>query len=270
MARLPVFFIPHGGGPCFFMDWDPANEWDRHRAFLEGLMDTAGEKPAALVVISAHWEEPQFTVQSNPSPGLLFDYYGFPPHTYELTWPAPGDPVLAARICELLDRAGLACTKDEKRGYDHGVFVPLKIAVPAGDIPTVQLSLNSSLDPGEHIAMGRALQPLRDEGVLIIGSGNTYHNLKKMMAARHNGAHGPVQGRQFDAWLSDAVCARDITERDKMLINWQNAPGAADAHPRPEHLLALHVCAGAAGQDTGIKILEDQVMGAVESGFRFG
>ncbi|RMF33446.1 MAG: dioxygenase, partial [Alphaproteobacteria bacterium] len=185
--RQPSLFIPHGGGPCFFMDWDPPGTWDRQRKFLEDLPGTLPERPTALLVISGHWEAPVFTVQTGPAPPLLFDYYGFPPETYELTWPAPGDPALAARVRTLLEGAGFDTAGDATRGYDHGVFVPLKVAFPAADIPTVQLSLRADLDAAAHLAAGRALAPLREEGVLIIGSGNTYHNMQVMMQALRGG-----------------------------------------------------------------------------------
>jgi len=171
--RQPTMYIPHGGGPCFFMDWDPPDTWERHRAFLAALPASLPEQPKALLVISAHWEAPVFTVQTNPAPPLLFDYYGFPQHTYKLTWPAPGNPALAARVRALLENAGFAVGEDPLRGFDHGVFVPLKVAFPKAEIPTVQLSLRADLDPSAHLAAGRALAPLRDEGVLILGSGNT-------------------------------------------------------------------------------------------------
>jgi len=262
-------FIPHGGGPCFFMNWDPADTWDKQRAFLEELPERLPEKPKALLVVSGHWEEASFTVQSNPAPDLLFDYGGFPPHTYQLTWPAPGDPVLAKRVQGLLEGAGFPTGLDDKRGYDHGTFVPLKVAFPRADIPCVQLSLRSDLDAKAHLAAGRALAPLRDEGVLIIGSGNSYHNMGVMMQAMRGGV--PTQhGLEFDRWLSDAATCPDATKRDTMLEAWDQAPGARDANPREEHLIPLHVVAGAALTDRGVKTLEDHVMGAVESAFTFG
>lgn len=270
MTRMPTMFIPHGGGPCFFMDWKPADTWDKERKFLEELPGTLPEKPKALLVISGHWEEPEFTVQSNMTPPLLFDYGGFPAHTYELTWPAPGDPMLATRVQELLKAAGYACNLDTARGYDHGVFVPLKVAFPKADIPCVQLSLRSDLDPQVHLAVGRALAPLRDAGVLIIGSGNTYHNMAVMMQAMRGGATGEPHGREFDRWLTDTVTHIDPAERDQLLTYWEAAPGGREANPSEEHLIPLHVAAGAGLQDTGVKILEDHVMGAIESAFRFG
>lgn len=270
MTRMPSLFIPHGGGPCFFMAWNPPGAWDRQRKFLEDVPATLPEKPRALLVISGHWEEPVFTVQTSPAPPLLFDYHGFPPHTYDLTWPAPGDPALAARVRGLLEDAGFEVAEDPARGYDHGVFVPLKVAFPEADIPTVQLSLRADLDPEAHIAAGRALTPLRDEGVLIVGSGNTYHNMQVMMQAMRAGRGTSVQGLDFDRWLTDAVTRDNPVTRDAMLAAWDKAPGARDANPREEHLIPLHVAAGAAGADRGMKTLEDHVMGAVESAFRFG
>jgi aromatic ring-opening dioxygenase catalytic subunit (LigB family) len=134
----------------------------------------------------------------------------------------------------------------------------------------MQLSLRSDLDPQAHLAAGRALAPLRDEGVLIIGSGNTYHNMRVMMRAMRGGGSPEPSGREFDRWLSHVVTHADPAERDAMLAAWDNAPGARDANPREEHLIPLHVAAGAAGDDRGVKTLEDHVMGAVESAFRFG
>jgi len=270
MTRMPTHFIPHGGGPCFFMDWNPPDEWDRHRKYLQSLPDTLPERPKALLVISGHWEEPAFTVQHNAAPPLLFDYGGFPAHTYELTWPAPGDPALSDRVHDLIRDAGLAVAKDTTRGFDHGIFVPLKVAFPDADIPCVQLSLASDLDPERHIALGQALAPLRDEGVLIIGSGNTYHNMGVMMQSMRGGPRGDTAGTEFDTWLAAAVTCPDPDERNRRLARWSDAPGGRDAHPREEHLIPLHVVAGAAGSDIGEKTLEDRVLGAVESAFRFG
>lgn len=270
MNRLPTFFIPHGGGPCFFMDWDPPDAWARQAAFLRELPHTVGATPRALLVVSAHWEEDEFTVQSNPAPDLLFDYYGFPPHTYELQWPAPGDPELARRVTDLLGDGGFAVRADAERGFDHGVFIPMKVAWPAATLPTLQLSLRADLDPSAHLAAGRALEPLRDEGVLIIGSGNSYHNLKVMLGSRRGATDAPVAGEDFDRWLTQAATHPDPLEREALLRGWAEAPGARDANPREEHLMPLHVAAGAAGADPGVKILEDRVLGVVESAFRFG
>lgn len=198
--RQPTLFIPHGGGPCFFMDWNPPDTWDRLRAFLERLPAGLPAPPKALLVISAHWEAPVFTFQTHPAPGLLFDYHGFPPDTYQLTWPAPGAPWLAERAAGLFEAAGIATAFDGQRGFDHGVFVPLKIAFPEASLPCVQMSLKAGLDPEAHLAAGAALAPLRDEEVLIIGSGNSFHNMQVLMAGMYGRSQG-VAGREFDAWL---------------------------------------------------------------------
>jgi len=159
---LPTLFIPHGAGPCFFMDWTrgPADTWDRTAAWLKGLVAGLPERPKAILIVSGHWEEPVFTVGSAPRPGMIFDYYGFPEQTYRLRFDAPGSPALAARVRELLGAAGIPTAEDAQRGYDHGVFAPLLLATPQADIPVVQLSLRADLDPQAHLAAGRALAPL--------------------------------------------------------------------------------------------------------------
>ncbi|HEU5458408.1 MAG TPA: class III extradiol ring-cleavage dioxygenase, partial [Terracidiphilus sp.] len=162
--RQPVLFIPHGGGPCFFMDWTwgPADTWHPTQRFLESIAVSLPETPRAILVISGHWEQPAFTASAAEQPALIFDYSGFPAHTYQLTWPAPGNPDLAKRAANLLRQAGLPSAVSPTRGFDHGVFVPLKVAFPNAEIPVVPLSLVSSLDPALHLAAGRALAPLRD------------------------------------------------------------------------------------------------------------
>lgn len=266
MKRMPTLFIPHGGGPCFFMDWTmgPANTWERMRGWLEGLAASLPEKPTAILVISGHWETRVPTVQTASAPPLLFDYSGFPKHTYELTWPAPGSPELAARVRELLQSAGIESATDERRGFDHGVFVPLKVVFPEASIPTVQLSLQTQLDPEQHLAIGRALAPLRDEGILIVGSGMSYHNMRGFMSGT-----GRAASERFDAWLADAV-ERAPSERDAALAKWAAAPAARESHPREEHLLPLMVAAGAAGTDPGKRIFRDDVMGVFVSAVQFG
>lgn len=262
-ALAPTLYLPHGGGPCFFMDWEPADTWKRMEDWLRALPGTLDSKPDAIVMISAHWERPEFTVNINPAPTLLFDYSGFPPHTYELTYPAPGSPGLAARVQELLGRAGIACQTESKRGYDHGVFVPLKVMYPEADVPIMQLSLKRGLDPAAHMEAGRALAELRQENVLILGSGMSYHNMRGFGSAYHQ------VSEEFDRWLSGTV-SMDPSGRDGRLLDWQNAAAARIAHPHPDHLLPLMVAAGAAGHSPGKCIFTDTVMGVVVSGYRFG
>jgi aromatic ring-opening dioxygenase catalytic subunit (LigB family) len=265
ISRQPSIFLPHGGGPCFFMDWTwgPADTWKATERFLAGIAATLPSTPRALLVVSGHWEETAFTASSAARPELIFDYYGFPPDTYKLTWPAPGDPELAARVQALLKDAGLPAAESATRGYDHGVFVPLKVAFPETGIPVVTLSLAASLDPALHIAAGRALGSLRDDGVLIVGSGMSFHNLRAYMHPET-----PERARAFDRWLTEAV-ELSAAERHARLARWAQAPYGSFAHPREEHLIPLMVAAGAGGEAPGRRVFTDEPMGAAISAFRF-
>jgi aromatic ring-opening dioxygenase catalytic subunit (LigB family) len=263
--RQPAIFLPHGGGPCFFMDWTwgPADTWNKTQHFLEGLAATLPSAPKALLVVSGHWEEPAFTASTAAQPKLIFDYSGFPEHTYRLTWPAPGEPELAGRVAGLLGDAGLPSALSADRGFDHGVFVPLKVAFPQAQIPVVALSLAGSLDPALHLAAGRALALLRDQGVLIFASGMSFHNLRGYFRPET-----PERARSFDEWLTKAVESPG-QERSALLTDWHNAPFATYAHPREEHLIPLLVAAGAGGEAPGRRIFNDEPMGAAISAYRF-
>ena len=247
--------------------WGPADTWQPTRRFLETLASSLPEPPKALLVISGHWEERAFTASAAPAPRLIFDYTGFPVDTYQLTWPAPGDPALAERVSVLLKRAGLSSALSGVRGYDHGVFVPLKVAFPLADIPVVTLSLaanaDGTFDPAAHIAAGRALAPLRDQGVVIIGSGMSFHNLRAYFRPETLDA-----SREFDAWLTAAV-ESPAAQREALFANWQSAPHARFSHPREEHLAPLFVVAGAGGDAPGTRVFRDEPMGAEISAYRF-
>jgi aromatic ring-opening dioxygenase catalytic subunit (LigB family) len=247
------------------MEWTrgPRDTWKRMAEWLRSVPGSLPAPPAALLVVSGHWEAPVPTVTSSAAPPLIYDYSGFPQSTYELTWPAPGSPQLAASVQQLLNSAGIDAGADAKRGFDHGVFIPLKVAYPEARIPTVQLSLRVGLDPAEHIAIGRALAPLRNEGVLLLGSGMSYHNMRGFMEPSTR----DVSAR-FDEWLAATVAA-DPSERDASLARWSQAPMARESHPREEHLMPLMVVAGAAGAARGQQVLRDEVMGAVVSAFRW-
>ena len=264
-VRQPALFIPHGGGPCFFMDWTwgPADTWRKTQQFLEGVAASLPAPPKAILVVSGHWEEQAFTASTAAQPKLIFDYSGFPEHTYWLTWPAPGEPELARRVVGMLQDAELPAGVSATRGFDHGVFVPLKVALPEATIPVVTLSLAANLDPALHLAAGRALAPLRDEGVLIVGSGMSFHNLRAYMRPETG-----ERARAFDDWLTKAV-ESPAAERDALLKAWNDAPFAAFSHPREEHLIPLLVAAGAGGDAPGKRVFTDEPMGATISAFRF-
>ena len=221
--------------------------------------------PDAVLVISGHWEEPDFTVSSSPHPGMVYDYYGFPPETYRISYPAPGSPQLAARVQQLLNEAGHKCGADPERGFDHGTFSMMKPIYPEADVPVVQLAMRANMDPAEHIEAGRALAPLRDENILIIGSGQSYHNLRRWNAS------GTAPAAAFDAWLRKALLTTTPAERRTALIGWERAPAAREAHPHEDHLIPLMVVAGAAGNDRSTAIYGELFMGALAvSSFRFG
>lgn len=266
VPRQPVVFLPHGGGPWPWMDPDAfgPGAMEPLRAYLRELPGSLGAAPRAILAVSAHWEEPVPTVQSAAAPPMLYDYYGFPRHTYEIRWPAPGDPALAARVRALLGEAGFDTAEDAHRGFDHGTFVPLGVAWPDATIPTVQLSLVSGLDPETHLRMGRALAPLRDEGVLIVGSGMSYHHMRGFGTAA-----GRQASEQFDRWLRETVTS-DAEARDAGLRHWAEAPSARACHPREEHLLPLMVAAGAAGADRGEVRYDEPILGVRCTGVHFG
>lgn len=203
-------------------------------------------KPKAILVVSAHWEEDRATITSAANPSLIYDYYGFPEESYDIEYPCAGKPELAHKVHALLGKAGIDSQLDEERGFDHGLFVPMKIMYPEADIPCVQLSLINTLDPAEHIAIGRALQSLSDENVLVIGSGFSFHNMKAFF--QPESAEIRRLNHEFEEWLleicGDRECQED--ERAEAFIRWQDAPGARFCHPREEHLIPLHVCYGLA------------------------
>ena len=238
--------------------------WQELEAYLETFAASLDERPRAILAISGHWEERVPTVNAAAAPPLLYDYGGFPPFTFQLSWPAFGDPALAGQVRSLLLAAGIACGTEQNRGWDHGIFVPLKVAFPAADIPLVQLSLQQGLDPAAHLAIGRVLTPLRREGVLILGSGQSYHNMRGFSAGR---SHDPAAAA-FDHWLRSTIVAP--AGREEALIGWEQAPGARTAQPHEDHLLPLMVAAGAAASEPATVHFHGHVLGKPISGFRFG
>lgn len=247
---LPTFYISHGGGPCFWMDWGPSDPFAGLATYLKNFSKNVGAKPDAILVISAHWEEDDFTIQTHPTPPMLFDYYGFPEHTYKLDYPARTSQKLIARTKELFKSANVPLKEDSERGYDHGLFVPFLLMYPDADIPVVQLSLKHNLNPADHIKMGKILEPLRSENILIVGSGLSYHNLRSLSDT--NGV-----SKKFDDWLNTTV-QQNPTERNPLLIHWEQAPNARLCHPREDHLLPLMVISGTS-QKPGTRDFNEQM-----------
>lgn len=242
--RARALYIPHGGGPLPLLG-DPG-----HAELAQRLRELGRDlgRPAAILVISAHWEESEVRVTSRPAPGLLYDYYGFPEEAYRIRYPVPGDPALAGRVLKALAAGGIPARPEEERGLDHGVFVPLALMYPEADIPCVQVSLIRGLDPGAHLELGRALAALGGEDLLILGSGFSFHNIREFFSS----AAGIADPRNeaFQAWLSETCGSEGLpaVERDRRLAEWERAPHARYCHPREEHLLPLHVCAGFGGR----------------------
>lgn len=267
MKTQPSLYVPHGGGPCFFMEW-PGNEhvWDNMAAMLRSIPQRVPQPPKAILLVSAHWEEAVFTFAGGQQPRLEYDYYGFPPHTYELTYHAPGAPQLAQQAAQRLRDAGIEAAVDSQASWDHGVFIPLKVAYPQEEVPVLAMSLKRGLNPAEHLAAGKALQALRDDNVLIIGSGLSYHNLRAFFSPSAADAQA---SRQFDDWLAEA-CALNEQGRAEELSQWSSAPAARQVHPREEHLLPLMIIAGAGGADQGARFYAETLFGKAVSAIGFG
>jgi aromatic ring-opening dioxygenase catalytic subunit (LigB family) len=265
-SRLPTYYLSHGGGPWPYMKRELGGRYDQLEASLTAIRSEVGEAPRAVLMVSAHWEAPDFTVSSGAWPGMIYDYYGFPEHTYRVVYAAPGSPELAARVRGLLQAGGLACREDADRGYDHGTFSMMQPLYPQADMPLVQISLRADYDAQAHLQAGRLLAPLREQGVLILGSGSSYHNL------RHRGPEAVEPSRRFDGWLQDTLTRAPPRERWARLADWEQAPAARAAHPSEDHLLPLMVAAGAAEQEAGAVVYHQGDFGGVwtVSSFRFG
>jgi len=245
IPRNPTaLFLSHGGGPLPLLG-DPDHE--EMVARLESIAASA-EQPDAIIVVSAHCEERAATITSAANPGIIYDYYGFPPESYEILYPAPGEPDLAGRLQARLRENGIDAGLDDAHGFDHGLYIPLKIMYPAADIPCIQLSLVDSLDPAAHIAIGQAMSEIGGDGVLVIGSGFSFHNLKAFFSA--DASQPDERNEAFERWLIDTCSdpGLDEPERRRRLLDWESAPHARYCHPREEHLLPLHVCYGMTGR----------------------
>ena len=228
------------------------NRFDTEELFHENIKSGAGGFTSAtnlfvkLMTLSAHWEEEKPTITRAAHPPLIYDYYGFPEPSYAIEYPAPGEPSLADKMVSIFRQCGVDAAFDDQRGFDHGLFVPLKIMYPEADIPSVQLSLVKGLNPMEHIKIGEALSALDHKGLLVIGSGFSFHNMKAFFAPAT--PESQSMNEAFEDWLMDTCASEtlDENERTDRLKNWEDAPFARYCHPREEHLLPLHVCYGMA------------------------
>lgn len=263
---LPTYFISHGGGPWPWLRAEMPGVYDRLEASLREMPSQLAARPSAVLVVSGHWEERDFTVMSGAAPPMVYDYSGFPAHTYSVKYPAPGSPEVAVRVQELLRGAGFAGAADAGRGFDHGTYAPLAVVYPEADVPVLQLSIRKDYDPEAHLTAGRALAPLRSEGVLIVGSGLSFHNLRTL------GPQGRGPSQEFDAWLTETVCGTVGEERNGRLRRWADAPSARLAHPREDHLVPLMVAAGAAEGEPGERVYHENSFfgGVAVSSYRFG
>lgn len=259
-----ILYIPHGGGPLPLLD-EAAHL--NLNTFLRGFKETIA-KPDAIIVISAHWEEPVVSITAQSNPSLLFDYFGFPPETYQYEYPAPGQTELARRIQAMLAQSDIDSRLDQERDFDHGVFIPLMLMYPQADIPCIQISLSDSLDAAFHVQLGNALSALKQENLLILGSGFSFHNLSVMM----RGSNAIDEKNQlFETWLAQTCSDENLpeSEREQRLIDWaQVAPHARYCHPREEHLLPLQVCYGIGGK-VAKTVFQEPVTGYITSAYQW-
>jgi 4,5-DOPA dioxygenase extradiol len=253
--QAQIVYFSHGGGPLPILG-DPG-----HQAMVDFMTQLPSRlrKPDAILVISAHWEEEAATLLGAPNPPMFYDYYGFPREAYAITYPAPGSPELANRIAGLLATNNARARIDPQRGFDHGLFIPLKLMYPEADIPSLQLSLLRGLDPTAHIALGKALRELRHENILLVGSGFSFHNMRAF-SWQGMGAPDP-DNDAFQDWLIE-VCTGPMpaSERERRLVEWEKAPSARYCHPREEHLLPLHVCFGMANKPAEV-VFDERILG---------
>lgn len=234
--RMPVVFISHGAPDALLHAHDAVAQWAE--------IGRRCPKPAAILVISAHWEERTPTASLAEAPATIHDFSGFAPSLHAMTYPAPGAPGLARQAVALLEEAGITAVLDPNRGLDHGAWVPLTALYPQADIPVTQLSLIKNGSPADHLAMGKALAALRREGVLIIATGSITHNFGWLDWS--SGAPIAPKAQAFNDWVTEQLSSRNTPA----LLAYRAAPYGAEAHPTEEHFLPLFVALGAAGEDT--------------------
>src|SRR6201988_1712978 len=263
-TRLPTFYLTHGGGPWPYMTGPFRGNFSVLEARLKDLPQQLPVKPKAILVVSGHWEENDFAVMARPTPPMVYDFGGFPKEPYQIRYSAPGSPELARRAHSLIQAAGLPTQLDPKRGFDRGTYSLLAVTHPEADVPVIQVAIRCDYDPESHLNLGRALAPLRDEGILIIGSGSSYHNF-------HPKDPGE-ESAQLDSWLVETLVDSPPTRRFERLLEWDHAPAARLAHPREDHLVPLFVAVGAAEEEPGQVIYhQENFPGAMTlSSYQFG
>lgn len=255
----PAIFVNHGGGPMPLLgDKDHAGLTNFLRDEVKKHLNL--EEVKAIILVTAHWEENVVTISSGKHHNLYFDYYGFPPESYKYRYDAPGHPELAERIQEVLKKEGIKSNLDSKRGWDHGVFVPMMLINPAANVPIIQISVLSNQDPEQHYKLGEVLFQFRKEGIAILGSGMSYHNMREFMYDRQRSS---VVNQDFDDYLNKVCTAESEDVRKEGLVAWREQKGATEAHPMnaAEHFMPLIVIAGAGGPKPGERIFNWDMSG---------
>lgn len=261
-VRISTAYISHGGGPLPLLEMqsrDAGKLPRNHSEMIEALKAFSAElpKPDAIIVVSAHWEASEVRVTAHPQPPIIYDYYGFPEEAYSLNYPAKGEVSLATSLVNGLAEQGIDVRGDTTRGFDHGMFIPLSIMYPDGDIPCIQVSITSDLNAAKHIELGQALRKVAEAGlvtssentntafrhILVLGSGSSFHNMQGFFDSSTSAVR---KATRFNNWLQTTLQSSVYSENDRKsrLIDWLNAPDARYAHPREEHLMPLHVCYG--------------------------
>ncbi|CAG8445964.1 2458_t:CDS:2 [Funneliformis mosseae] len=252
-TKMPCYYISHGGPTLVIDKEDESYQWMQRwgKSIIKEI------KPKAIVVLSAHWETTEairVTNFSGKTP-IIYDFYGFPEILYKQTYDGKGSPVLAKRIVDLLNQAGFQSELDDKRGFDHGCWIPLKVAIPEpGDLPIIQVSLTRKASYEHHIKVGRVLASLRNEGIIIIGSGSLVHNLRETFATLDKKDFVAPYVGPFESDIEKLCTKFTGKERDQKLIDLINHPLLRKAHPTDDHLVPLHIAAGVAGDDQGTKL----------------
>lgn len=261
----PAVFVNHGGGPMPLLG-DKDHE-ALTRFLREGIKKYVDLKEIkAIILVTAHWQEEKVAISSAESHSLYFDYYGFPSESYKYKYEAPGEPALANRIFEQLKKHGIESKLDPRRGWDHGVFVPMMLINPQADIPIVQVSVLANQDADRHYKVGEVLKQFRKEGIAVFGSGMSFHNMREFM----RGGRGKVINSEFDDSLNHVCTSEDESVRRDGLLEWRDWPGATAAHPPggAEHFMPLIVVAGAGGSKAGERIFNWDMNGTFRlSGF---